>query len=76
MAQPISRLSAALVVRKEDVPESAKPPTAPPVARVSMTYRPRQDVHERLRAIGFNERRPVQSLIDEAVEAWLDTKQP
>ena len=76
MAQQPPRLSSALVVRKEDVPESAKPPTAPPMARISMTYRPRQDVHERLRAIGFNERRPVQALIDEAVEAWLDTKRP
>lgn len=76
MAQQPPRLSSALVVRKEDVPESAKPPTAPPLVRISMTYRPRQDVHERLRAIGFHERRPVQALIDEAVEAWLDTKTP
>lgn len=77
MTQPPSRLSSNLLVRKEDVPETVRPPSAPPPpARTSMTYRPRQDVHEKLRAISFHQRRPIQTLIDEAVEAWLETNHP
>jgi hypothetical protein len=72
MSQMPSRLNPGLVVRKEDVPETVQPPTAPPpVARVSMTYRPRQDVHEYLRAVAYNQRSSVQALIDEAVDRWI-----
>lgn len=72
MSQPPSRLSPSLLVRKEDVPQTAKPPSAPPPApRTSLTYRPRQDVHEMLRSIAFDQRTTVQALIDEAVDRFL-----
>ena len=77
MSQPPSRLSSSLLVRKDEVPDSVKPPSVPPpAARMSMTYRPKIEVHEKLRTIAFNQRRPIQSLIDEAVEAWIDAYQP
>ena len=77
MSEPPSRLSSSLLIRKDQVPETVKPPSAPPpVARMSMTYRPRQDVHEKLRTIAFDQRRPIQALIDEAVEVWLEANRP
>jgi hypothetical protein len=73
--QPPSRLSASLLVRKEDVPSSVKPPSVPPPpARISMTYRPRQDVHDTLKAIALDQRTSVQALIDEAVDRFLSSR--
>ena len=67
-----AELDSSLLVRKGDVPETAKPPSASlPEGRVNMTYRVRQSMHERLRNIAHQERRPIQELIDEAMEAWL-----
>lgn len=77
MSQPPSRLSSALLIRKDQVPDSVKPPMAPPPpVRVTISYRPKQDVRERLRLIAFENRRTVQDLIDEAVEGWLERYQP
>jgi len=77
MSQPPSRLSSALLIRKDQVPDSVKPPmTPPPPVRVTISYRPKQDVRERLRLIAFENRRTVQDLIDEAVEGWLERYQP
>jgi hypothetical protein len=42
------------------------------VHRHAMTYRPRFDVHEQLATIAFNQRTKVQTLIDAAVEEWLE----
>lgn len=39
-----------------------------------MTYRPSEETAERLRQIAFVTRRSKQSIIDEAVQDWLDTK--
>lgn len=71
MAKP-AELDSSLLVRKGDVPDTAKPPSATlPEGRVNMTYRVRQSMHERLRNIAHQERRPIQELMDEAMEAWL-----
>jgi hypothetical protein len=40
-----------------------------------MTYRPTIVTHDKLRLLSFKTRRPMQELVDEAVEAWL-AKQP
>jgi hypothetical protein len=72
MTIPPTRLSANLVVRKDAVPEAAQPPRPQPVHRHAMTYRPRFDVHEQLATIAFNQRTKVQTLIDAAVEEWLE----
>lgn len=63
------------------VPATVPPPPAPmPAApanmpRTAMTYRPTVATHEKLRLLSFKTRRPMQELVDEAVEAWLD-RQP
>ncbi len=75
MSQQPSRLSSALLIRKDQVPDSVKPPTPPPPVRVTISYRPKLEVRERLRLIAFENRRTVQNLIDEAVEGWLDRYQ-
>ena len=43
----------------------------PPPARRQVAYRPTVEVAERLRLISFQQRRPVNDLIDEAVMFWL-----
>jgi hypothetical protein len=43
--------------------------------RVLLSYRPRISTHEALRRISFETRRPMQELVDEAVEAWLRKRQ-
>lgn len=59
------------------MPEAAPPPPAPMPAvpasmpRTAMTYRPTVATHEKLRLLSFKTRRPMQELVDEAVEAWL-----
>jgi len=50
------------------VEDEAAPPPEP---RRQMNYRPTVSTAERLRLIGFRQRRPVQELIDEAVMLWL-----
>ena len=44
--------------------------------RTAMTYRPRVSVHDRLRDIAHITHRPMQSLIDEAIDQWLDADRP
>ncbi|GAA0738679.1 hypothetical protein GCM10010199_61980 [Dactylosporangium roseum] len=39
-----------------------------------MTYRPDDELSERLRSAAFVTRRSKQSIIDEAVRDWLDSK--
>ncbi len=74
MAKPIAtELDASLLVRKGEVPESAKPPSqTPPEGRINFTYRPRISMHEKLRNRGHAERRKIQEMIDEAVERWME----
>ncbi|UWZ37506.1 hypothetical protein Drose_04275 [Dactylosporangium roseum] len=40
----------------------------------AMTYRPDDELSERLRSAAFVTRRSKQSIIDEAVRDWLDSK--
>ena len=72
MSQPPTPLSAKLLVRKEDVPASVKPPSAKPTGRMMISYRPGTDLYERLRILSFNQRRTMQSLLDEGVEMLLE----
>jgi type II secretory pathway component HofQ len=59
-------------------PPEAKPPAEsmapPPEARRQINYRPTITTAERLRLISFQQRRPVQELVDEAVLLWLANK--
>lgn len=69
---PPTRLNSALLVRKEEIPETTKPPAPPATGhRVNVSYRPRSTTYEQLRQLAFTERRPIQAIIDEAVETWL-----
>ena len=74
MAKPVAtELDASLLVRKGEVPETAKPPShTPPEGRVNFTYRVRLSMHERLRNRAHIERRKMQELIDEAVARMMD----
>ena len=51
---------------------------AAPVTRATtkdwtaLTYRAPNQTYERLRTVAFHRRLPIQALIDEAVEQWLD----
>jgi hypothetical protein len=58
-------------LQPEPSPPPAPAPAAQPEPRTAMTYRPTIKVHGQLRRIGFERRRPMQELVDEAVEAWL-----
>jgi hypothetical protein len=79
--RPISPLSLDIPKGQGAVPEVIGPPpaAAPPPApippanppRTAMTYRPTVATHEKLRLLSFKTRRPMQELVDEAVEAWL-----
>lgn len=40
----------------------------------AMTYRPNEDLHERLRSAAFVTRRSRQSILDEALADWLNGK--
>lgn len=40
----------------------------------SLTYRPSEELFERLRGAAFVTRRSRQSIIDEAITDWLDSK--
>lgn len=86
--RPISPLSLKIPKGHGAVPEAVGPvpataplPLAPmPAApanmpRTAMTYRPTVATHEKLRLLSFKTRRPMQELVDEAVEVWLG-KQP
>jgi hypothetical protein len=65
-------LSPSVVVRKEDIPVSIKPPSAPPPPqRSALSYRPRQEIHDMLKAIALDRRTSIQNLLDEAVESWV-----
>jgi hypothetical protein len=44
----------------------------PPTGRVALTLRITPELHERLRRMAFEQRRPMQDLILEAVGRWLD----
>lgn len=68
MSQPPSRLNAGLFVRKEDVPDTVQPPVAASRGRVVITYRPTPEVHDFLREAAFKQKRPMQALLDQAVE--------
>jgi hypothetical protein len=68
---PHPKLTADLLVRKESLPETIRPQTASG-ARINVTYRPLESTHERLRAVSYATRRPIQAIMDEAVLAWLD----
>lgn len=46
--------------------------TALPAGRVAFTLRITPELHERLRRMAFEQRRPMQDLILEAVARWLD----
>lgn len=77
--RPISPLSLEIPKGQGAVPEvvSQVPATAIPqpvasIPRTAMTYRPTISTHERLRLISFKTRRPMQELVDEAVEVWLN----
>lgn len=75
MPQP-PKLSADLLVRKENLPETVRPPVAPSNAgRVNVSYRPLETTHDRLRAVSYSTRRPIQAIMDEAVLAWLDANE-
>lgn len=41
---------------------------------MNMTYRPAEDLDEALRNAAFVTRRTKQSILDEALRDWLDTK--
>ena len=41
---------------------------------MNMTYRPEKDLDEQLRTAAFITRRSKQSILDEALRDWLDTK--
>lgn len=41
---------------------------------MAMTYRPPEDLDEQLRNVAFVTRRTKQSILDEALRDWLDTK--
>jgi hypothetical protein len=79
--RPISPLSLDIPKGQGAVPEmispapTAAPPSMPPSPvnppRTAMTYRPTVATHEKLRLLSFKTRRPMQELVDEAVEAWL-----
>lgn len=81
--RPISPLSLEIPKGHGAVPEvinpvpAAPPPPAPLAAapasmpRTAMTYRPTIATHEKLRLLSFKTRRPMQELVDEAVEIWL-----
>jgi hypothetical protein len=61
---------------RPDAPATLPAKSAPkgkPEHRVLMSYRPKSDVYEQLREISHRDRVPMQSLIDTAVEAWLET---
>ena len=76
MPQP-PKLSADLLVRKETLPDTVRPPVAPgTAARVNVSYRPLESTHDRLRAVSYTTRRPIQAIMDEAVIAWLDAHHP
>ncbi len=72
MANPPTPLNARLLVRKEDVPDTIKPPTPKPTGKMMISYRPNADLYERLRVLSFHQRRTMQSLLDEAVEMLLE----
>lgn len=72
MNEKPAKLNAALVARKDSIPETAQVVRPQPVHRQAMTYRPRFDVHEQLAMIAFNQRGTIQGLVDEAVEEWLE----
>jgi len=75
MSQP-PKLGANLIVRKEEVPTTVRPPqpTHATGPKMMVSYRPTAAVYEELREISHKERRPMQSLIDEAVELWLSRR--
>jgi hypothetical protein len=56
--------------------QGARPEPLPEVGeqleRVALTYRASVAVHETLRRLSFEERRPIQEMLDEAVARWLD----
>ncbi len=82
--RPISPLSLKIPKGHGAVPEAVGPvpatapllpapmPAAPAIMpRTAMTYRPTVATHEKLRLLSFKTRRPMQELVDEAVEMWL-----
>ncbi len=71
---PHPKLTPDLLVRKETLPETVRP-QVPTAARVNVSYRPLESTHDRLRAVSYATRRPIQAIMDEAVLAWLDANQ-
>jgi hypothetical protein len=55
--------------RTETVPVPPETPT-----RIALTYRAPADRYEALRRISYEERRPIQEMLDEAVARWLDAR--
>jgi hypothetical protein len=54
-----------------EVPPKAETARAGRDARVFVSYRPTMDVHDKLRALSYQTRRPIQQLVDEAVVKFL-----
>lgn len=71
--QPPARLNADMLLRKDEVPETVKPPEATfKEMRAYISYRPKQSVYEVLRNTSFSERKTLQALLDEAVDLWRE----
>ena len=73
MSAPPAKLSASLLVRKEDVPEEVRPPQPASAggARMTVSYRPSHDLYTRLRGAAFEGGTKMQHIIDEALEEWF-----
>lgn len=73
MANPPTKLSARLLMRPEELPATARPPSVPPPAAIStLSLRMPQELHEIIRIKAFDQRRTIQSIIVEAIQAWVD----
>lgn len=75
-APPIgSRADTRPALKLDPLPNTVEGMAAPPPEpRRQLNYRPTVSVAERLRLISFQQRRPVQELIDEAVLLWLSSQ--
>lgn len=75
MAKPVAtELDASLLVRKGEVPESAKPPAPTPVeGRMIYSYRVRLSDHAKLRERAFHTKTTIQELIDGAVRTMMES---
>lgn len=79
MPKPSQPLSAALLGTPKGEATSSSPDPQPlspsatlPSGRVALTLRIAPELHERLRRLAFEQRRPMQSIILEAIASHLD----